>query len=171
MSKKMSNRGITLIALIITIIVLLILAVVSIRLVMNSGIINKAEKAVTIYSVEETGEQIKLAYTDYQMGKLNNKSYTFEQALINGGVSYTSVTGNDEEGYIVSVETKDGQKQFSVSANGIEKLKELTDYGVKIGDYVNYNPTIDKNNSSISKTWGAYSNSNTTNGWRVLGTD
>ena len=50
MNKQKSNKGITLIALIITIIILLILAVVSIRLVMNNGIINKAEKAVTTYS-------------------------------------------------------------------------------------------------------------------------
>ena len=44
MSKLKNNSGITLVALIITIIVLLILAMVSIRLVMNVGIIDRAEK-------------------------------------------------------------------------------------------------------------------------------
>ena len=42
-----SKNGITLVALIITVIVLLILAMVSISLVINSGIINKAKYGVT----------------------------------------------------------------------------------------------------------------------------
>ena len=55
MKQKLQNtqRGITLVALIITIIVLLILAMVSISLVMNSGIINKSKTAVDKYSQEE----------------------------------------------------------------------------------------------------------------------
>ncbi len=56
-----TERGITLVALIITVIVLLILAMVSISLVMNGGIIDKAEKGTESYSAEEELEQIKLA--------------------------------------------------------------------------------------------------------------
>ena len=48
--QRNTQRGITLIALIITIIILLILAVVSIRLVINNGILGKSEKAVKAYS-------------------------------------------------------------------------------------------------------------------------
>ena len=47
--KLKQTKGITLIALIITIIILLILAVVSIRLVVNNGILGKAEHAVNKY--------------------------------------------------------------------------------------------------------------------------
>ena len=54
-----TNRGITLVALIITVIVLLILAMVSIRLIMNGGIINRAERGTTAYTeaeiIKETG--------------------------------------------------------------------------------------------------------------------
>ena len=64
-----SKKGITLVALIITIIVLLILAMVSISLVMNSGIIDKSKSAVDKYSKEEIGEQLKLAYSEYQMSQ------------------------------------------------------------------------------------------------------
>ena len=53
--------GITLVALIITVIILLILATVSIKLIMNEGIIGKAEKGTASYSSEEELEQIKLA--------------------------------------------------------------------------------------------------------------
>ena len=54
------QKGITLVALIITIIVLLILAMVSITLVMNDGIINRANNAVTAYQTAENDEQGQL---------------------------------------------------------------------------------------------------------------
>ena len=69
MNKLKNKNGITLVALIITIIVLLILAMVSIALVMNSGIIDKSKSAVDKYSKEEIGEQLKLAYSEYQMSQ------------------------------------------------------------------------------------------------------
>ena len=68
-SKLKQQNAITLVALIITIIVLLILAMVSISLVMNSGIIDKSKSAVDKYSKEEIGEQLKLAYSEYQMSQ------------------------------------------------------------------------------------------------------
>ena len=61
-----TQRGITLVALIITVIVLLILAMVSIRLVMNGGIIDRAERGTAAYSEAEIQEQIKLAYSEWQ---------------------------------------------------------------------------------------------------------
>ena len=63
------EKAITLVALIITIIVLLILAIVSIRLVMNGGIIDRAEKGTKAYTEAEIGEQLKLVYAEYQMGQ------------------------------------------------------------------------------------------------------
>ena len=68
-TKLKNNKGITLVALIITIIVLLILAMVSIRLVMNGGIIDRAEKGTKAYTEAEIGEQLKLVYAEYQMGQ------------------------------------------------------------------------------------------------------
>jgi flagellar basal body-associated protein FliL len=56
--KFKKEQGITLVALIITIIVLLILAMVSIRLVMNGGIIDRADNSVKTYSNEEIAEQL-----------------------------------------------------------------------------------------------------------------
>ena len=51
------NRGITLIALIITIIVLLILAGVSLSFVFNGGILDKAQMAVNKYEEASKNEQ------------------------------------------------------------------------------------------------------------------
>ena len=53
-----TNHGITLVALIITIIVLLILAMVSIRLVMNGGIIGKAESGTQTYKGKQQDGQM-----------------------------------------------------------------------------------------------------------------
>ena len=78
MKQKLQNtqRGITLVALIITIIVLLILAMVSISLVMNSGIIDKSKSAVDKYSGEEIQEQLKLAYSEWQMSQYTGTPMT-----------------------------------------------------------------------------------------------
>ena len=58
-----TNRGITLVALIITIIVLLILAGVSLSFVFNGGILDKAQQAVNEYQNESEKEQDLLEYT------------------------------------------------------------------------------------------------------------
>ena len=75
MSKKKAsfNRGITLIALVITIIVLLILAGVSIATLMGEGgILNKASKAKTQNEQSTIEEEIKLAYNSVQADNLIN---------------------------------------------------------------------------------------------------
>lgn len=63
------NKGITLLALVITIIVLLILAMVSISLVMNTGIINHANNAVINYKEAEENEQKQLNVIEDEMEK------------------------------------------------------------------------------------------------------
>ena len=62
-----SSKGITLVALVISIIVLLILATVSINLIINNGILDKAKLAVDKYSEGEELEQIQLAVLSAQM--------------------------------------------------------------------------------------------------------
>ena len=80
-SKLTSQKGITLVALIITIIVLLILAIVSIRLVMNGGIIDKANKGVNAYNEAEVKEKIQLAYSELEMAKFTNSNLDETQFL------------------------------------------------------------------------------------------
>ncbi len=74
------NRGITLIALVITIIVLLILAGVSLRLVAgNEGILNRAEKAVSKSNTESLKEEIELAISELRIAYYEDKE-TFASA-------------------------------------------------------------------------------------------
>ena len=151
MSKLRNNKGITLVALIITIIVLLILAIVSIRLVMNGGIIDRAERGTKAYSDAEIQEQLKLAYQEYQMAKYSETGYTLQNALAKTGLDIVSVEGNDSTGYEVTVNTRDGEKAYVLQPNGSVGVastewtydghgtytKGIKQY--KVGDKVNYN--------------------------------
>ncbi len=64
------QKGITLITLIITIIVLLILAVVSVKIIVDGGIITKSQEATQKYTAGQEEEKINLAVTE---AKLANK--------------------------------------------------------------------------------------------------
>ena len=70
--KGNTQKGITLLALIITIIVLLILSVVSVRIITKSGIIERAKQGVIKHKLEEIQENVKLSYTSLKLG--NNLS-------------------------------------------------------------------------------------------------
>ena len=147
-----SNKGITLVALIITIIVLLILAMVSISLVMNGGIIDKSKSAVDKYSEEEVAEQIKLAYQEYQMSQYTGNPLTLQQAMDNAfGAGVATVSGDATNGWTVTV----GGKSYPLSANGTVGQGETVvswtknqdgsytagEATIHVGDYVNYDPT------------------------------
>lgn len=118
MSKLKNNKGITLVALIITVIVLLILAMVSIRLVINNGVVERGQTAVNAYQYEEVKEKIITAFREYQMGKMENSNYSFEEALENAGVNAKSVTLENETEYKVVVDTNSGEKTFIVTLDG-----------------------------------------------------
>ncbi len=78
--KTISERGITLIALVITIIVLIILAMVSIKIVTSEGLIKRAENATTKNAEESEKEAIQLAYAEYQISQYSND--TIDEANI-----------------------------------------------------------------------------------------
>ena len=62
--KLRKEKGITLIALVITIIVLLILAIVTIRIMTNQNIIGHANNAVTSYNQAQINETAQLTYVE-----------------------------------------------------------------------------------------------------------
>lgn len=80
--KKMvfeNNKGITLVALVITIIVLLILAGVTISMIFgNNGILTKANDAKTASEKADILDGIKLEYADSEMGKYTNSGNSSE---------------------------------------------------------------------------------------------
>lgn len=103
------QKGITLIALIITIIILLILAMVSIRIVLNENILTHAETAATQYVIEQEREKIQLAFADYKMGAYLSSSPTF-------AVEGANVSANGTDGWVIEFPT--GNK-YDLSKAGV----------------------------------------------------
>ena len=73
-SKLEKQKGITLVALVITIIVLLILAMVSIKIAIDGGLIQKAKDATDTHAIGAEEEAITTGYASYQIDLANNKS-------------------------------------------------------------------------------------------------
>ena len=74
--KLKKQKGITLVALVITIIVLLILAMVSINIVMNQGIMTKSKDAADKYNQKAEEEQGELTFFERLFGKYNGEETT-----------------------------------------------------------------------------------------------
>lgn len=130
------ENGITLVALIISIIVLLILAIVSISLVINNGILDKAKSAVEKYSKDEMCEQIKLAYQEYQMGKYTDNN-SFENILkrIFGSENVKRVSINNNK---INITINDKIYQYNINSGISKELKIQTIGMLTKGNYGEY---------------------------------
>ena len=136
------DKGITLVALIISIIVLLILATVSISLVINNGILDKAKSTVDKYSDGENEQQINLAYQEYQMAKYTGTDMSDIEYMIDSlektyGDNNVTITKEDET-YIVTLKINNINKNYYLNNGQTGIYKTVEDYGVQIGDYISY---------------------------------
>lgn len=87
-----NNKGITLVALVITIIVLLILAGVSLSLVMGeNGILNQATRAKTKTDMASAKEELQLEISAYEIAKLTGETTTLEDYLEDKGYNVQQV--------------------------------------------------------------------------------
>ena len=178
-----TSNGITLIALVITIIVLLILAgVVIATLTGDNGILTKARTAQTTTNEKDEEEQIKIGYSEYLIADQTGKQADFK-------VSGATVTGNKGDWKIKfgktgkeyyfdgDTITKDVWKQDGDTITNIETKQTL-----KVGDYVDYDPTLEANASDLTYTsktdktgadsdqeFNAETYKNAEYGWRILG--
>lgn len=132
MKQKLKNeKGITLVALVITIIVLLILAGVTLSMVMgDSGIFGKANNAKEKTQLSNAEETIKLAVLENQV-----KSVSGDAALTNDQLKEEIAKKLTEQGYTVrgSTVTYYGDKTIDIE-NYLEK--ESTSKSYNIGDSV-----------------------------------
>ena len=94
--QKNKQKGITLIALVVTIIVLIILAGVSINmLVGDNGIITQAQSAQRETEEAEAREKLEMALLDLQMEKYTNPNYNDEQFITDYLASQGMVAQDD----------------------------------------------------------------------------
>ena len=142
-----SNKGITLIALVITIIVLLILAGVTIAMLSGeNGILSRAQETNGTHAYYSAEEQVRLAYmavkTEIMAKKASNGTYT----AIGDADNLESIVKNElvktGSGFAVSNPTENNTKikikysNASLKAGGIEKEKPAQD------GHVNYIITL-----------------------------
>lgn len=143
------NKGITLIALVITVVVLLILAGVSIAMLTGeNGILNQAKKAKEETEIASEEEKVKLATSGALLqdnaGSIIQSNLQSELSKYFDTEDFSVSSGTNDEGkngFIVTVteSVKEGRKYF-VSQNGnVEKYKEpqvaeLTDIYLNLYD-------------------------------------
>ena len=143
------NKGITLIALVITVIVLLILAGVSIAMLTGeNGILNQAKKAKEETEIASEEEKVKLATSAALLqdnaGSIIQSNLQSELSKYFDTEDFSVLSGTNDEGkngFIVTVteNVEEGRKYF-VSQNGnIEKYEEpqvaeLTDIYLNLYD-------------------------------------
>lgn len=117
MLKKKRNKGITLIALIVTIVVLLILAGVSIAtLTGENGILKQASKAKEETHIAQDKELIQLAVNEYNVSKYSEPSKSLKDILQQQ--EWCSNALYNEESKEIIVIIKECEHQYSVSENG-----------------------------------------------------
>ena len=111
------NKGITLIALVVTIIVLLILAGISINaLTGQNGLLNRAVESKESTGIAQTEEAIKVAVMDAATQGLGTiTDANLKTALNNNvGAGKYEITGDETNGWTVTVDGKD----YKISSTG-----------------------------------------------------
>ena len=184
------RNGITLIALVITIIVLLILAgVVIATLTGDNGILGKAKTAKTTNDEEKAKEQIKIAVMGSygKDGELNYDDLTKNLGQI--GITELPDTASYPlevtlDGVSATIEAN-GEVNFTTSGGYTQTGDAITSPDgktMKVGDYVDYDPTLeakasdltytstaDKTGADSDQEFNATTYKSAGYGWRILG--
>ena len=144
--KKSNNKGITLIALIVTIIVLIILAGVSIAMLTGeNGILTQANKAKKLTDISSEKEVIQIVTMSDEMDKIqgNKPKYNIGKPLYDKNFENSNIWD-----MIIINKT---QEKYGTGCVYIEKGTEIKDYGE-----TKYNWIVDKNGEVIQLEEGEY---------------
>ena len=137
------ERGITLIALVVTIVVLLILAGVSLNLILgNNGIITKSKESRTENRMAQIDEQVKLAIGDAYTDGIGSITDSGLKSALNNrlGEGTYDISGDETTGWKVTV--KETGKVYEISANGKINSPEET------GSTVDWNKILEEANKN-----------------------
>ena len=123
-----NDKGITLIALVITIIVLLILAGTVIgQLTGDNGMINRTKDSAKIHYDEKEKEEIGMALSSWQLAKMNpkNQDVSFREFMEEELGDVLEEIDGEDEGPLILV-TK-SEKAFLVTDSSIDLIEENID--------------------------------------------
>ena len=157
-----NNRGVTLVALVITIIVLLILAGVSLAMLTgDSGILTNADKAKANTAVANAKSSIEMAYMDIKtevyaletekssvqaVAMDTTKMIGIAKKYIDGEETLEAVTINDEEG-AVAIEIKYPSDVYETKVVG------GTEKNVTVGAKIIYNASPKEGDPRVRLVW------------------
>ena len=151
------NKGITLIALVVTIIVLLILAGISISMLTGqNGILNRATTAKTQTENSQVDEMVKFSAMEALAngnGKITEDLLTEALNKNLGSGNYT-LTGNETYGWTIVA----NEKKYNINGNGsiTEKGKEISECTWKeinaLAKEIAKDSTITKDTGTVTKT-------------------
>lgn len=179
-----TNKGITLIALVITIIVLLILAGVAISMLSgDNGILNKAKQAKDATRGGEVQETVALeaannAGAEYLGGTKKTRPQVISELHANGKLTDAEVATLEENDVITIGGITIDFSVLGPISNAKTLVQAFKDREINVGDYItNYNSTLNNSNATSSLTTeetgfdgGTQTYKvNTTTTWRVLG--
>lgn len=125
-----NNKGITLIALVITIIVSLVIAGIALSLSLgNNGILEKSKKATIETNKSEEQEQIAFAWTTLTVNKKENQiknidESSFEEELNRSGNNARVDYINNNKNNFFLITFQDTNNQYIVDENGNIRVKE-----------------------------------------------
>ena len=148
------NKGITLIALVVTIIVLLILAGISIAMLTGqNGILNRAAEAKNSTETAQTDEQVKLSVAEALSNGLGTITEdNLREALNNNvGAGKYELTGDAVNGWTI----KAADKTYNISGNGSisggedEDPLKPSDYNIYVYLYDDGTLSLGRENESI----------------------
>ena len=116
------ERGITLIALVVTIVVLLILAGVSLNLVLgNNGIITKAQDAKLMTRAGSAEDEVELWKSDNYIARTSNQATIDKETMLQGlkdkNLVYEEEIDRDNE--IITIKKKDGTIVKEINYSGV----------------------------------------------------
>ena len=117
MEKNIRNKGITLIALVITIIILLILAGISIQAIINNNLIQNATTATERYNKEQAKEKLIQTLNSLAISKYRDKNYN-EQEYINNQIKKDGMSIDSDD--IVTV----NKYKFKIDREKLEIIEE-----------------------------------------------
>ena len=124
--KFKNNKGITLVALVITIIVLLILAMVSIKIAIDGGLIGKSNEAVTIHEKAKTKESVQLAVAQCYMTKEGLTAENLKKALKENGIEESKIGNIDIASGKVTIDGKEYALEEKDNNNSATKAKDYS---------------------------------------------
>lgn len=170
-----NQKGITLVALVVTIVVLLILAGTSIAMLKgDNGIVTNAQKATVSNKEGQVVENIKNAYntvkTKVIVGASTNPNYdaqatateqeiadTIATEILGEATTLTAGTAKEKDGYSITYTATSGSTAGTIYIEyGDSTFKDGVTFAGKQMDKIKATITIEKANASLSWTGDPY---------------